>query len=244
MIDLTILTCNYNTPDLILNLLASISKTCVEVPRFLVINTSKTGECIELKSNDIEHIDYFGGTHGEAVNIGLKHITTRYVLLVDSDVLFLRDFSPVFDRFKKDGLSIMGRIVGNVGEKKLHPRIEPWYCFIDLDFVKKHDIKFFDGNRTLTSKSENKIYGSPVYDVGSTMLEDIIKFGGVVGDVSLEGKYFKHYGGMSWRIQNYDPKNIDTDIDFGGTHPHRILHDIGIKVKVEYESDVEKLKLR
>lgn len=240
--DLTILTCNYDTPDLILNLIRSINKTSTITPNILVVNTSKSGKCKELIDNNINHIDYFGATHGEAVNRGFEYITTRYVLLVDSDVLFLKDFGPVFDRFKTDNLSAMGRIVGDAGEKKLHSRIEPWYCFIDLEFIKKHNIKFFDGDRTLKSKSENKIYNSPVYDVGSTMLEDIIKFGGFVGDVSLEGKYFKHYGGMSWRIQNYNPNDIDTDIDFGGTHPHRILYDIGIKIRAEYDSDVEKLK--
>jgi glucose dehydrogenase len=74
------------------------------------------------------------------------------------------------------------------------------------------------------------------------MFEDVEKAGLSIADANMEGKYFKHYGGMSWRWQSYDPSKEDTDIDFGGTHPHKQLYDIGKKIAEDYERETSHLK--
>ena len=56
----------------------------------------------------------------------------------------------------------------------------------------------------------------------------------------LEGIYFKHYEGMSWRVQRYNPNFEDTDVDIGGTHPNKLLYDLGNRVKRNYISDTLK----
>lgn len=239
MDDLTILTCNYNTPDLVINMLKSLKVTASEFPKIMVMNTSKSTHDHLLIKNGVPYYNFRNGIHGEAVNLGLKKIQTRYVLLVDSDIIFLKDFKKAFERFKSDNFTLMGKVVGDVGEKKLYPRVEPWYCFINNEHLKQTKTKFFDQDRTAFSKRAGS---SCVYDVGSTMLEDVVKFGGMVADVNLEGSYFKHFGGMSWRAQKYNPNQGDTDIDFGGTHPHRVLFDIAQKVRAEYEAQTDYLK--
>lgn len=238
--ELTILTCNFNTAELVVNLLRSAKLKFAEMPNVVVMNTSTDlNETNLLAQHNIPHYNFVGGIHGEAVNLGFKKIQTKYVLLVDSDLIFLKDIKEMFQIFKDNNLSLMGKIVGDVGEKKLYPRVEPWYCFIDLEELKKHKIQFFDREKTKASKNSSR-----VYDIGSTMYEDILaRSQKEIGDAPfLEKRYFKHYGGMSWRTQKFNNKDVDTDIDFGGTHPHQILFDIGMQVKQEYLRETECLK--
>lgn len=237
--DLTILTCNYETPHQIKNLLKSVYNTSSELPKVVVMNTGKTDASDkELEEDGIPYYNFRGATHAEAVNLGFHKVTTRYVLLVDSDVIFLRDLKNAFEIFKSYDFTLMGKVVGDCGGKQLYSRVEPWYCFIDLDRLKHYRIKFSDHDRV----KESKANGGRVYDIGSTMFEDVAKYNLTVGDVTMENKFFKHYGGMSWRMQSYDPTKGDTDIDFGGTHPHKVLYDIGLKVKETYDKETASLK--
>lgn len=235
--DLTLLTCNYNTSDLTINMLKSLKMTSSKLPKVVVINTSDSEDSNLLQENGIPYFNYRGASHGEAVNLGLKKVNTRYVLLVDTDIIFLKDFVPAFNRFESENFTLMGKVVGDVAGKNLHPRIEPWYCFIDLEKLKMNKIQFFDRDRTKNSKHSDRIY-----DIGSSMFEDIVLNNGTVANVDLEDRYFKHYGGMSWRTQKFNPNDGDTDIDFGGTHPHRVLYDIGIQIRAEYYQETNYLK--
>ena len=237
--DLTLLTCNYNTPNLIIKLLQSVKKTSSCLPNVIVINTSTEDESNKILSDyKIPYYNLKGASHGEAINLAFEKVKTKYVLLVDSDVIFLKDFYPVFEKFKSSNLALMGKVVGNIANKNLYERVEPWYCFIDYEKLKNNKIIFFDKERVKKSKEE-KI---KIYDVGSTMFEDIQNADLLIGDVDLENKYFKHYGGMSWHCQKYNSLQEDTDIDFGGTHPHEILWTIGQHRKNEYEIETEYLK--
>jgi len=236
MNNLSILTCCYNTPREVLNLLRSVKQTSEELPKLVLMNTSTNDTELVLQENAIPYFNYRGGTHGEAVNLGLRKVKTRYVLLVDSDVIFLKDYKKAFERFKETGCALMGVLQGDRGGKSLYPRIDPCFCFIDLDQLNEHDIKFFDHERTLKSKSLNR-----VYDIGSTMFEDLEKAGLKIGDANMEGKYYKHYEGMSWRVQKYNPHALDTDIDFGGTHNNKALYEYGLKVREQYDMDTKHL---
>lgn len=231
MNDLTLLTCNFNTPYLIDGLLKSLIKTASDLPNILVMDTSI--ENSQVVPDYIPSFRFSGGTHGEAVNLAFKKIKTRYVLLVDSDILFLQDYKKPFEVFKKEGAVAMGNIVGDVAGKSLYPRIEPWYCFLDLSVLNHFKISFFDAVRTSNSKNSNR-----VYDIGSTMFEDLNNRGMKMIDVNLEGKYFKHYGGMSWHIFKFDPTQKDTDVDFGGTHPNQALYSHGRSILERYKLDM------
>lgn len=232
--DLTIVTCNYNTPDLITNLMVSIAKTCEDIPQVLVITT---GEYPLLKPVKPLWQNHYipNSSHGDAVNEAFNLVKTRYVLLVDSDVLFLDDIYKPFEKFVKGNFALMGDVVGDRGGKSLYPRVNPWFCFIDLDQLKEHDIKFYDHYRTKEIPSEK------IYDIGSTMFEDVSNAGLTIADAKMEDKYFKHYEGMSWRVQKYNPNNGDTDIDIGGTHDNRGLYEYGLHIREQYERDVANL---
>lgn len=229
MSDLSIVVCNHDTPDLIINLVKSIKQTSNKITNILVVDT---GKWPMLQSGNM----WLPNTsHGDAVNEVFKTIQTKYILLVDSDVLFLRDINTVFEKFIEGGFALMGEVVGDRGGKSLYPRVNPWFCFVDLEQLQEHDIKFYDHYRTKELKSEK------IYDIGSTMFEDVINAGLTVADVKMEGKYFKHYEGMSWRVQKYNPDNGDTDIDIGGTHDNKALYEYGLKVREQYERDMVNL---
>ena len=231
--DLTLLTCNYNTPQILHNLLRSVVLTSEILPKLVIMNTSpKDGDQLLIR-DDIEYHNLRGSPHGEAVNVGLTKVSTRYVLLVDTDVIFLRDFKTAFEKFKESKTQLMGTVVGDVQNKSLYSRVCPWFCFIDNSFLNAHKIKFYDDYRSKKSKIEN----SRVYDMGSTMFEDIQLNNGLIADANMEGKYFKHYGGMSWRCQKYDPTKVDTDIDLGGTHPHIEYYNYGIAINKQYKNE-------
>lgn len=239
MKDLTLLVCNYNTPDLVVNLLKSVKETFDELPKVVVMNTSTGAPTTLLDENEIPYYNFKGGIHGEAVNLGLKKVETRYVLLVDSDVIFKKDIKKYFEVFKERGFALMGNVVGDCAGKKLYPRVEPWFCFIDNQLLKNYKIPFFDRVRHMKRHTGEV---SRIYDIGSTMFEDIGKLNKQVANVNIEDKYFVHYGGMSWRGQKYNPYDVDTDIDFGGTHPHKQLYDLAMRVKAQYQEDTKVLE--
>lgn len=229
MEDLTIVTCNCDTPDLIINLKRSIEKHCSVLPKILVIDTG------ESSMMGIQNIKMLNTSHGNAVNAAFDLVKTRYMLLVDSDVLFLKDIKQPYEKFKEGGFVLMGEVVGDRGGKSLYPRVNPWFCFIDLEQLKEHNINFYDHHRTKEIKSER------IYDIGSTMFEDVIKADLTVADAKMENKYFKHYEGMSWRVQKYNPDNGDTDIDIGGTHDNIQLYKLGLYIREQYNKDVANL---
>lgn len=229
MRDLTIIICDYNTPDLIKNLRYSIRLYMGSDVKILVMNTSTKAEKYDFQ--DITQVRIPTLTHGKAVNIAMGLVDTRYVLLLDSDVLILKDCKEPYNRFVEGGFALMGNVSGDRGGKKLYPRVDPWFCFMDLKRL--NHIKFFDEDRTRQSRILDR-----VYDVGSTMFEDVMADDLIIADVQLENKYFKHYEGMSWRVQKYDPDAPDTDIDFGGTHNDKALYDHGSKVRERYYDDV------
>lgn len=229
MEDLTIVTCNCDTPDLIINLKRSIEKHCSVLPKILVMDTGESSMMA------IQNIKMLNTSHGNAVNAAFDLVKTRYMLLVDSDVLFLKDIKKPYEKFKEGGFVLMGEVVGDRGGKSLYPRVNPWFCFIDLEQLKEHNINFYDHHRTKEMKSER------IYDIGSTMFEDVINAELTVANAKMENKYFKHYEGMSWRVQKYNPDNGDTDIDIGGTHDNIQLYKLGLYIREQYNKDVANL---
>jgi hypothetical protein len=233
-----IVSCCYNTPELVVNLAKSIISSCEEKYNFSVINTSTVRECeLMLDLYAIKYHNVPSLSHGDGVNVAMELVDCDYILLIDSDVIVHKDLKPAIDRFIEGDFALMGNVSGDRGGKSLYPRVDPWFCFMNLKQLKEHNIKFFDPIRTKNSRIESRLY-----DVGSTMFEDVVNAGLTVANVNLEGKYFTHYEGMSWRIQKYKPNEGDTDIDFGGTHDNKALYEYGLKVKEQYEKDTEELR--
>jgi glycosyltransferase involved in cell wall biosynthesis len=234
MENLTILVCNHNTPDLIKNLIRSIRNTQTHQPHILVVDTGD--QPTTQPDCGVTSAYLPKSSHGEGVNYSMNIVTTRYVLLVDSDVIFLKDVEEPYKIFREGGYTLMGEVVGDRGGKHIHPRVNPWFCFMDIQNLKENNISFYDYHRSKLENNTDKIY-----DVGCGMFEDVIQSGLTIANARMENKYFKHYEGMSWRVQKYDPNNGDTDIDISGTHDNRQLYDYGLMVRKQYEKDIKRL---
>ncbi len=209
MHDITLVSCNYNTPEQIQTLLRSWAFHNADVSRkCLIMEHSTNEESVPFYvDNGIPFIRNKGSVHYRGVEAALHLVNTRYMLLVDSDVVFHKSLDPIIQYYVDNNIQLAGRVEGDRGGFSLHRRIHPWYCFIDLEFVRKHSIRFADMNRVRESLSEGfyknipitENYGTKKYDVGATFLEDAMKYKARVFNHNLEGEYFTHFEGMSWR---------------------------------------------
>lgn len=218
MHDITLVSCNYNTPEQIKTLLKSWAFHNSDVSReCLIMEHSSNEESIPFfVDNSIPYIRNKGSVHYRGVEAALHLVNTRYMLLVDSDVVFNKSIRSVIDGYVADSINLAGLVEGDRGGYYLYRRIHPWYCFIDVEFVRNHSIRFVDMNRVRGTRSEGFYQNVPVtqyewirkYDVGATFLEDAMKYGARVLNQNLEGDYFTHYEGMSWRNQSGNEKLI------------------------------------
>ena len=235
MSSLSILTCNYNTPDITKNMLRSLDRTstCIS-DRVYVMDTSPiSGKLSHHLLTDVVIQNLPDYSHGKAVNYALNFIESDHILLIDSDVIFYKDITPIYEKFKEGGYTLLGNVSGDRGGKSLYPRVDPWFCFINRRHLVENGILFFDEERTLKSKNKDRIY-----DVGSTMFEDVLNANLKIANFNAENKYFKHYEGMSWRVQKYNPHTGDTDIDIGGTHDNISLYEYGLMIQDQYNKDL------
>lgn len=214
MRDLTLITCSYNTPEITLTMLRSFMFTHKRTQRIVLIDNSTDEKTSSLLTeNKIPFTRIIGGTHGDGVNKALELCETKYALLVDTDVIFLKDHSNIFKQFKDMNLALMGKIEGDRGGKKIYKRVNPWHCFIDVEQIKLNGIRFFNETKMKESFKTDKIY-----DIGSTFFEDVKNAKLKIGDADFQGEYYLHLEGMSWYSNKFDPSKEDTGIDFGGTH--------------------------
>jgi len=93
-------------------------------------------------------------------------VQTKYALLVDTDVIFLKNHSAVLDQVKSGKLTLAGDICGDRGGKRIHHRAHPWHCFVDVEEIKLNRITFYNEAKQLSKSAK-------LYDVGCTFFEDI-----------------------------------------------------------------------
>lgn len=210
MKDVTLLTCSYNTPEHIETLLKSwVVANPNDDKLNVIVKENSTNDETEnyLKENNIPYIRTPGMTHSQSVNDVLPTIDTKYVLLVDSDVIIKQ---PIYQNIKfmeENGIALMGEVCGDRGGYKLKTRAHPWFCLINNDLMKQHNIKFHDEKR-ITKTNSNGFYNNiPInrndglikYDVGSTFFEDILEAKLLVANIKWAHNNFIHYEGSSWQ---------------------------------------------
>ena len=161
-----------------------------------------------LNSHKIKYIDNPDGTHTDTMNLALQAVKTKYALLLDSDCFCIADPYMFMERIVKHKVQLFGEICGDRGGYHIHKRVHPWWCYVDVDYMKKHKIPFVDMQRMENTNSMSFIDRTKLadqrdpkgyyYDAGSTMFEDVIKTGGIVADIG-DSKPYIHVEGASWR---------------------------------------------
>ncbi len=235
MEDLTLISCSYNTPEVTITMLKSFFAHHDSTSVLLKDNSTDNKTELLLKANEVPYLRTPGGLHNRSVDSLLKKVNTRYALLVDTDIIFLKDQTPIFEKFKQSGIVLLGDVCGDRGGKKIHYRVHPWYCWIDVKAIKDNKIQFFNEQKQFTSSER-------IYDVGCTFFEDIKLAGLKVGDIKLENNYFKHYEGMSWRTKRYGNSDGDIDHDSNAVHNNINLYQYGLFTEKLYKSEIETYK--
>ncbi|MBL8376413.1 MAG: glycosyltransferase [Burkholderiales bacterium] len=215
MQDLTLLTCSYETPEITVAMLRSFLAHHPGKHRLLVVENSRDEATRDLlRANGIRHLANPGGTHSPSVDLGLANIDTKHVLLIDTDIIFHDDVSPLYDQFRSEDLTLMGEVQESRGGYDLYSRVAPYCCFINRATLKKHGLRYHDQKRIESTGSQGFFSNLPLqdndgrkhYDVGSTLLEDCLALGLKVGQVAdTLPEYVEHFEGMSWREKSDIP---------------------------------------
>ena len=236
MDNLTLAACSYNTPLVTLTMLRSFF-THHKPTKVLICDNSTNNDTSDLLTKEnVKFLKTLNGLHSPSVDVLIKECTTKYMLLVDTDVVFLKNHESIFDRFKTLDLTLMGEICGDRGGKQLHNRVHPWHCFIDTETIKSHGINFFDPTR-LSNKD-----GKRIYDVGASFFEDIKNAKLRIGNANFHDTFYRHFEGMSWRVNKYGKADGNIDVDTNATHNNKELYKYGLLVERMYQNEIEKYK--
>lgn len=233
MVNLTLATCSYNTPDITITMLKSFFKYH-DTTTVLVCENSTDNKTKQLLNQyKVPYITNEGGLHAPSVDLLLQNCKTDYMLLVDTDIIFLQNHENIFKQFIEMDLTLLGEICGDRGGKKLYNRVHPWHCFVNVKYIKSNNIKFYDKNRLLKRDSEK------IYDVGASFFEDIKKCNLKIGNINLQDKYYRHYEGMSWRTLKYGQEDGNIDIDKTATHNNVELYKYGLLIERMYQAEIK-----
>ena len=221
MNDLTLIVCSYHTPRVLVAMLQSFAHFHnAQLPqKIIVMENSKDDETIkQLDFFSVPYVRNPGDTHSPSLDKALYLCKTKYALVVDSDVLFERNVTEAFSFFKANRGVLMGELVKSRGGYKLMNRIGPWFMFVDVEEIQKKGIRFHDQKRIEETKSQGFFGNIPLqqnngtvyYDVGSSFLEDVMKAGLLVLNMSEDTRkeFVQHYEGMSWRTKTGVPAYV------------------------------------
>jgi hypothetical protein len=193
-----------------------------------------------LKSAKIPFIEPNTIYHSPSVDYLLKKVKTKYCLLVDTDVIFLKSNNDLFKKFIDSRAIVMGKIFQHPRKR---PRIDPCYMLVDVERINKEGVKFHDANRTDASGADSN---GIEYNVGSSFLEDIRKKDLKILDYDGEGMYYKHYGGMSWKAIRYVKDHKLADFRKAEHAKLHLLHQgqVTNRLYMEETAELEKTELR
>ena len=206
--NLTLLSCSYNTPKITKAMLQSfIYFFGKEFPIFIVENSTDEETVKILEDNSISYFRNPGGTHSPSVDIAIENCKTDYALLVDTDILFQQGSLELLRALMKSDMTLAGSVCGDRAGHVLHPRVHPWFMYINIKNIKENNIKFHDAKRIIESHSEQFYNSFPFakhdesirkYDVGATFYEDVNSAGLKIFDCPTMENLYLHFEGSSW----------------------------------------------
>ena len=235
MDNITLISCSYNTPEVTLTMLKSFFKHHNSTNVLLIDNSTNDDTKKLLEINNIPFISSPGGVHIKSVDKLFAKINTKYALLVDTDVIFLKNNESIFKQFCEHDLTLLGDVCGDRGGKKIHYRVHPWYCFINVDTIKANNITFFNSKKQFE-------HSDKIYDVGCTFYSDIKETGLKIGDIKVENVFYKHYEGMSWRTKRFGSEDGDIDFSETDTHNNINMYNYGKHIEECYAAEIETYK--
>lgn len=170
--DISLLSATFNRHLPTIEMLESFYKHSKYLMNFYILDNSvttrldieSTDECVILDNCNYKHTPNYeqpSKNHCSSLMWAFTQIKTRYVLLCDNDILFkpfINEWLECYHNYD---------CIGEIGYDIVPPnRLFPYCCIIDLNFVSKHNISYFDNNRCMDQ------YGRK--DTGSSFYDDLI----------------------------------------------------------------------
>lgn len=236
MNNLKIVICSYkaNTEfKLCLNQLAKFGYTAENLQIYENSPVNYTFNRYILDKYKIPYINNPGGTHAETMNRALLEVKTDYALLLDSDCFIKAPVAGYLQDMIDHKVQLMGEICGDRGGFHIHKRVHPWWCLVDMNFIREYKIQFVDFARIAATHSESFVITSRLaegrdrknfyYDAGSTMFEDVINNGGIAVDIGDDLPYV-HVEGASWRRDVAAYQQIVESQDIWVNHMYKMFN--------------------
>ena len=235
-----VLTCHYRDPKMTTMCLKTLLETNDWVKKVLIVDTSEEQDAPKNIDPRVQIISSKGSNHAQGVQKGLDWAKShnyrgckkydRWVLLIDSDVLFDHDVSGFIGEAQEKGIILTGHeqyLPGRASGMVVLPRIHPAFCLMNLTWLVERNIPFMDWNRIkpdnmgpLSNRPQDwkpveayKRGQHSIYDVGSTMYEDVKRNGGKIWNLGTiweldhaQGKSntIYHLGSISWGKEKTD----------------------------------------
>lgn len=170
--DISLLSATFNRHMPTVEMLESFLKHSKYLMKFYILDNSthmpfdveSTDECIVLNNCNFRNTPNYNQpskNHCSSLMWAFTQLDTRYVLLCDNDVLFKPGINTWLERYHQYDC------IGEAGYDLVPPiRIFPYCCIIDLDFVRRHSILYFDESRCMI--------GNGYKDTGSSFYDDLI----------------------------------------------------------------------
>ena len=220
--DLSLITCSYNTPDILELCLKSFVFHHGPGPHKIIIMENSTNKTTHrlLDHNNISYTVNPGATHSSSVDICFGLVNTKYTLLIDTDIIFRKNISEPFNVFRNLQLTLFGQIQGDRGGFLLYPRIAPYCCFIDMQNIMNMKINFHHEERIINTNSSGFFKNLPInfeekskqyYDVGSVFYEDVKRNHLQIMEWKDIDSYIFHAESLSWAVQS----GIDQYVSMG-----------------------------
>lgn len=138
--------------------------------------------------------------HEQAIDYIYPMIKTKYALIVDTDILFLKNVYDEYLPFFNDEIKLIGEYL--ISGNELISRVGAWFFFYDIESMRKSGVNVF-------RDAENWIY-----DVASWQTEKVIEKGFKIHDVKrrneignqdvdIYGMVYDthiHFGKTSWDL--------------------------------------------
>ena len=171
----------------------------------IVDNGSTDGSKEWLVENEIPFISLNGNIgHEQAINYIYPLIKTKYALIVDTDIEFLRNVYGEYMHLLNDETKLIGDyIIGDQLNAPVKPRVGAWFYLFDIEAMRGHGVNTFRDSSDWS------------YDVCSWMTEKILQHGYKIHHVprlnedidheliSMQYPTHNHIGKVSWDISKH-----------------------------------------
>lgn len=216
MKEVTLLTVNWQTRNCLELMLKSYvlhHYTGEKLKILLWDNNSQDDSKDFLRSNGIPFFQSETNLgHENALNVMFSAITTKYVLLVDTDILFNGNVYHYFDKLTGNVVAAGDLIRGDkLHETQIKPRLGAWAIFFDIERLKEIGMKTFRTKSDCALDVCGELY-EHIW-MNNLDVHIIPRLPGNI-DVDLEGmKYldFSHFGKLSWDLTKHSDRTDEVN---------------------------------